>query len=374
MGSRLTFSEAQDELARMWGIDISISTVRNITLKTGGYAHDLVESDVREIKRNMPDPLQSPSQLVMSVDGAMVQTTSGEWREVKTVAFGEFESVWDGKQKEVVTKTETLSYFSQVAPSEAFAEAALYEWHRRGGDNAERVVAVNDGALWIQSFIDYHCPDAIRVIDFAHAKGHLATIGKTVYGAETETFREWFGKMSKQLGKQPTDRTLNDLRFLRHQHRDHPEKGVLDQAVRYLEKREKMLDYPHFRKQEVPIGSGIVESGHKVVMQRRMKQAGMRWKDENLNPMLALRTILSNRRWSQQWAEIHRFAREQKRANRLSTISSSQPIVCEEVITEKDCLNLDKLAKKISSSQKQGRQWKDHAFIFPYRPKLSHRT
>jgi len=37
-----------------------------------------------------------------------------------------------------------------------------------------------------------------------------------------------------------------------------------------------------------------VESGHKVVMQKRLKQAGMRWAEASLNPMLALRTTLCN--------------------------------------------------------------------------------
>ncbi len=79
----------------------------------------------------------------------------------------------------------------------------LYEWHRRGGEKAKRVVAVNDGAVWIQSFIDYHCPQALRVIDFAHAQAYLAKIGKIVYGAETAAFKQSFARTSKQLGHQP---------------------------------------------------------------------------------------------------------------------------------------------------------------------------
>jgi hypothetical protein len=41
-------------------------------------------------------------------------------------------------------------------------------------EKAATVVAVNDGAGWIQSFIDYHCPQAVRIIDFAHALGYIA--------------------------------------------------------------------------------------------------------------------------------------------------------------------------------------------------------
>ena len=287
LGSRLTFREAQEELAWMWGVKISRSSVRQITLRNGRIADELVEAERDTIEQEAPKPEAKPKQLVMSVDGAMVQLTSGEWREVKTVAFGEFESKWDKKQNQVVTATKQISYFSRVQPAAEFAQAALYEWHRRGGDNASRVVTVNDGAEWIQGFVDYHCPQAIRVLDFAHAQTYVAKIGKAIYGADTEPFKQWYAVMSKQLGKKPPHRTLADLRFLSSQHQTHPEIGEIEAAIRYLDKRQGMIDYPHFRKIAVPLGSGIVESGHKVVMQRRMKQAGMRWDEANLNPMLA---------------------------------------------------------------------------------------
>ena len=152
LGSRLTFREAQEELAWMWGVKISRSSVRQITLRNGRIADELVEAERDTIEQEAPKPEAKPKQLVMSIDGAMVQLTSGEWREVKTVAFGEFESKWDKKQNQVVTATKQISYFSRVQPAAEFAQAALYEWHRRGGDNASRVVTVNDGAEWIQGF------------------------------------------------------------------------------------------------------------------------------------------------------------------------------------------------------------------------------
>jgi hypothetical protein len=62
-----------------------------------------------------------------------------------------------------------------------------------------------------------------------------------------------------------------------------------------------MLDYPHFRRCGYPIGSGSVESGHKRVVQRRLKGAGMRWAEHHLDPMLALRDLVCNDRWDAGW-------------------------------------------------------------------------
>lgn len=53
-----------------------------------------------------------------------------------------------------------------------------------------------------------------------------------------------------------------------------------------------------------PIGSGAVESGYKLVVEARLKGAGMHWSETNVNSMLALRTILSSQRWKQDWPRI----------------------------------------------------------------------
>lgn len=351
----------------LWGIHITAGSVRQITLRHGKVANKIVEEEVARLQAEAPSATARPKQLVMSVDGAMVQLTSGEWREVKLAAFGEFASQWDAKKKQVNTTTSNISYFARVETAEKFAQSALYEWQRRGGEQAQRVVAVNDGAVWIQSFIDYHCPRAIRVLDFAHAQGYLAQIGKAIYGADTAEFNQWFARMSKQLGKNPPERTLSELRFLQSQHQDHPQIAEIEQAVRYLEKRKEMIDYPHFRQVQVPIGSGIAESGHKVVMQRRMKQAGMRWAEESLNPMLALRMGVCNHTWASGWQEIQAYAREKSRQARLSKTKMPEKQESSEVVTELDCQRLTRLAQIIQSRAKAKRGWQDHKWIFPYR-------
>lgn len=373
LGSRLTFSEAQEELQLMWGVAVSTASVRQITLRNGVIANELLTKEIQRLQQEAPEPTVAPENLVVSADGAMVQLTTGEWREVKTVAFGEFASQWEAKKGQVRTKTENISYFSRVATADTFSETAVYEWQQRGGDKARRVVAVNDGALWIQSFIDYHCPQATRVIDFAHAQGYVATMGKAVYGAETDTFNRWYAQMSQQLLTKPPQRTLSDLRFLQATHQDHPDITEIDQALRYLEQREAMIDYAHFRSQGIPIGSGIVESGHKVVMQRRMKQAGMRWAEENLNPMLSLRMAICNRRWHSSWLAIRSHDQQQQRQRRLQL--ATPPLLSQPAhpVTEKDCQRLTKLAQKIEYSR-QADPWHNHYFIFPHRRPSLHKN
>jgi hypothetical protein len=60
--------------------------------------------------------------------------------------------------------------------------------------------------------------------------------------------------------------------------------------------------YAAYREAGYPVGSGSVESACKVVVQERMKQAGMRWSRPGAQAMLALRSILLGERWDAVWA------------------------------------------------------------------------
>lgn len=372
LGSRMSYSEACEELARLWKVKLSTGSLRQVTLRHGTVADILIQERVAQLEATAPWPTAQPEQMVMCIDGAMVQVTSGEWREVKTMALGEFAPHWDAKERQVVTQTTQLSYFSRVDTAENFSRLALAEWQRRGGDNAHTVVAVQDGASWIQGVIDYHCPQATRVIDFAHAQGYLAVVGRAIYGAETDAFRQWYGRISRQLGYQPPQRTVGELRLLQRQHPDQPQATEIETAIRYLETRLSMIDYPHFRRQQLPIGSGIVESGHKVVMQKRMKQAGMRWAEASLNPMLALRTALCNQTWNQTWQEIEARVRQDRFPTRTVPKQPPNKAFEPDMVTEADCQRLSGLVERMAGSKR--RPWQNHRWVFPYRPHLLHQN
>ncbi len=57
--------------------------------------------------------------------------------------------------------------------------------HRRGVENARAVAAVMDGAEWLQTFTDYHCPHAVRILDFPHAAEHISPVGDFLHGEQT---------------------------------------------------------------------------------------------------------------------------------------------------------------------------------------------
>jgi hypothetical protein len=241
------------------------------------------------------------------------------------MAVGRFETEWRSKKGRTEVKTKDLTYFSRSYRIREFERYALAELHRRGMDNAHEVVAVNDGAEWIQQFLDYHCPNATRIIDFSHAAGYLAKAGKAIYGEETKEFKRWFRRARRRLKQKPPQQTVANIALLRRKAESDEQRADIDCAYRYFEKRLPMVDYPHFQRRELPIGSGSVESSHKHVIHSRLKGAGMRWAPAHVDPMLALRNLISNDRWEEGWQDIVAFHQQQRTAKLRKRAAAKRP-------------------------------------------------
>ena len=84
------------------------------------------------------------------------------------------------------------------------------------------------------------------------------------------------------------------------------------------------MQYPQFQAQGWPIGSGIVESGNKLVVEARLKGSGMHWADAHVNPMLAIRNMICSDRWKEDWPKIAALLRKQKAEKRHKLFSSRQ--------------------------------------------------
>lgn len=72
-------------------------------------------------------------------------------------------------------------------------------------------------------------------------------------------------------------------------------------CLRYLKNRLEYLDYATAIEQGLPIGSGEVESGHRTVIQKRLKIAGAWWSEENAEKMPAIRATRADQQWEGYW-------------------------------------------------------------------------
>ena len=58
------------------------------------------------------------------------------------------------------------------------------------------------------------------------------------------------------------------------------------------------MDYPKYIKSGLLIGSGAIESAHRTVLQKRMKQSGQRWSKKGLEKMISLRVLNMSGYWN----------------------------------------------------------------------------
>ena len=235
-------------------------------------------------------PVAGPAQLQLSVDGAMIPLVGGKWAEVRTVAIGELQRDLEGNLR--ATK---LSYFSRLTDAATFIRLATIETHRRGIEQATLVAAVNDGADWIQLFIDVHAHKARRVLDLSHASSYVHSAGHTIPDGKCGSWCD--GQITELVTGEPKVVIEALAELSKSLTQDIAARAIVEQSHAYLAKREEQIQYRRFKAEGLPIGSGIVESANKLVMEARCKGAGMHWRPENVNPILALRCAYLSGHW-----------------------------------------------------------------------------
>ncbi len=296
----MPFAKAAENLQDLLGVAVSSSSAKRDTEAAGAAYVALQTEAAEQIEREAPEVPPGLERALLSVDGAIVPLVGGEWAEVKTLVIGEVKvQVARDGEKQVVTQN--LSYFSRLVDAQHFQFLVQSEFHRRGIEHCQAVGAVMDGADWQQGLVDYHCPQAVRILDFPHAAQRITAIGQVLLGEGSSACHQWIEPRLHQLKHAgPTD-LLAELHTLQS---EHPQIHLIEENLAYLEKRVAQMQYPTFQAQGWPIGSGSVESANKLVVEARLKGAGMHWQRKNVDPILALRNLICSDRWTQDWPQI----------------------------------------------------------------------
>ena len=318
LSSWMPFERATELMADMQGICVSASMSRRNSEAAGAAYEELQKEEMERLEKEMPVAPKGAERMQMSADGAMVPLLHGQWAEVRTLVVGEVQPPVE-ERGEWVVHTRNLSYFSRKISSEQFERMALVEIQRRGVENAGQVASVMDGSDWLQSFTDYHRPDAVRILDFPHAGEHIGQVGEFLYGEGTPQAQEWLKEQLHRLKHEGPKPLFTELHQLQSQH---PDAQEISGNLSYLKKREPQIQYPRFQAEGWPIGSGIVESGNKLVVEVRLKGSGMHWAEQHVNSMLALRNIICSRRWKEDWPKVETRLRQQTFQRRMDLHNS----------------------------------------------------
>jgi hypothetical protein len=348
----MPFDKVAQMMEELLAVQTHEETVRRLTEQAGSWmeaAETMADCEPKE-----EQPLQ---RCAFSTDGAMISLVHKQWVETRTVAIGEPEEK-RGADGEVEIHVGKLSYFSRLADASAFANLAEVEMRRRKVREAKEVCAVVDGAEWCQTFTDRHRPDAVRVLDFPHAAEHLTQLLEVLENAKMH-FPPRMLERCLHILKHRNPHLL--LRMADRMESHLAEQKGVHEHLDYLRKRETLMQYREFRNSGWPIGSGMVESANKNLVEARLKGAGMHWERNNVNPMLALRSAVYNDRWREMWQKAivqqrklqakHRSTRSQQQAQALLTVGNASPQQASPLETEPPAVPLGSAAAQPASTR-----------------------
>ena len=181
-------------------------------------------------------------------------------------------------------------------------ELLAFHLHRLGAERAEVVTFVADGAPWVWERLDWvqgrvglAAGRVRRVLDWCHAV-HNVSLALEALSLSEEERRRLYRKLRRWLRRGWPGLVVRELEALG-KARGWPE--ALEQPLGYLRKHMEAghLAYGAFRRQGLPLGSGMVESACKWLIQQRFKGVGMRWSEDGFNHLLHLRLAWINGRW-----------------------------------------------------------------------------
>jgi len=136
------------------------------------------------------------------------------------------------------------------------------------------------------------------VVDYYHASERLWKMAEALFGVGQRSW-SWARKMQKLLLKPGgVGRVLHSAAALRSRVQLRGKRlADFKRAYKYLQTRRKHLRYADYRRQGLPIGSGVTEAACKTVYTQRLKLSGMRWKKAGAQTILTLRVILLSSVW-----------------------------------------------------------------------------
>jgi hypothetical protein len=305
-GADASFSRASEKMKEHYGITIPVSSIQSIT-----EAHAQKIKDNENLKTDIPDKRGS-EYVVAEMDGAMipiVDTFEKTDEQGKIIDKRKTREVrWtEGRLSLAHAKGSLTPFFGatlgdQDEAGDQLAHCAILA----GTGRQSKLHCVGDGASWICDQVDrVFGPQAGFLIDFYHLCDYLAAASKICAPDHSST---WLEEQKQRMKENNTFDVLNALKA--HIESDLvPDKDApVRRCYRYIKNRPGQFDYKGALDNDLPIGSGEIESAHRYVTQQRLKIAGAWWKENNAQNMLGLRTLRANNKWDSYWDSLYKKA------------------------------------------------------------------
>lgn len=280
-----------EAVAERWSIhyptSISSNLVRRVVDRVGlrcetAYSEEALQLACRE---RTEEPARM---LVVATDGSMLLTREEGWKEAKVGVVARGECVIEAKKRRII---EDARYVAVLGGQEAFRKSMAAALAAEQADQVPTVVWLGDGARGIWTTASELCPFAIQVLDIPHAVHWAMECGKALLGEGDVGLPLWETRIQQLIDADSPDAAIAELLECLPLTTTDEQLAALDNVVGYYRHNEKRMRYRIFKAMGLPVGSGIVESAHRHVLQVRMKRAGQRWAIVRARRMVRLRAV-----------------------------------------------------------------------------------
>jgi hypothetical protein len=295
-------------LKSLFGIEVSSGAIWNWVQCAGKDTMTRLQHELSMLAEQLPDAEELATALaqlplLLGGDGVMVpfrpETGSAKgktvWREVKVgilVRLGQH----------VTRAGDTVSVFMRrrlVAVLGSIDEFRARMWLtavKEGILQASTVVWLSDGGrgfwrLFNEQFSFY----ALGILDFYHASQNLWKGARAWLDGRTARARTWFASARHRLRAGRAQEVVEEMKAgSLTPALPASVRKTLENVIAYLEAHQYHIDYELYKELGLPIGSGMVESACKWLIQQRFKCVGMRWSEDGFNHLLHLRLAWVN--------------------------------------------------------------------------------
>ena len=306
--AKLTFAEAAEALGEIGQSDISVKSVWRLTERWGAALQAVEAKEDELANRSYEPPAADPVEIEeekrrgAAMDGTMIYIREEGWKELKVGCLFDVElaETIDPETKDCIElgHAGNTSYVSHLGGPEMFGQKMWTEAKRRHWHRAEETQVIGDGATWIWNLVADYFYDAHQVVDWYHAKEHLAQAAQVAYGEGSAAALGWLKQQETPLFQGHADRVSQSISDLAKRRAGAAEE-LLKQAG-YFANNQHRMNYLEMRAEGWVIGSGMVESGGKR-FKDRFTGSGMRWSRSGAERLLPIRTALMSRRFDERW-------------------------------------------------------------------------
>jgi len=288
-GACEAYDPSAKKLSKALGFNISATAVQNNTEMTGDrlehhpfnvipVSQQNKECDVMIVEA---DGTMSP-QIVQKegVEGRASLKLPTEYKECNVLAIQKYKN--DEKIDEWIG--------GQYGPRKEFENYLHQAGLRMGQIKAKEVVFIADGAKHNWEMQMNHFPDAICILDFYHVTEHLSEFCDLFKNKSKgkKQYEKWYDmlydgevlQVLSEMKKALEEKISNTDEALKH--------------YNYFTNNQNRMKYDSYKEKKLPIGSGLIEGKCKLVVNRRFKGNGMRWKKADNERVLEVRLAVFN--------------------------------------------------------------------------------